>query len=132
MSPSTIYRGAAAGAGAFVVLAGVAVAGYAVHHPATVTRTVTVTRTAPPKVITRTAPKVTVTVTATPAAPPPSIPCQVIGGAPEPGVITAGLPGDTTCTVTLISPMGASRLAQIQLTAGDGSVSTWNLANPNG
>jgi hypothetical protein len=61
----------------------------------------------------------------------PSIACQVISGSPEPGVITPGLPGDTTCTVTLLSPMGASHLAQIQLTAADRSISTWNLANPN-
>lgn len=124
---------AGVGVAAFVIVAGAAVGGYALHHPGTRTVTVTrtVTRTAPPKVITRTAPKVTVTVTATPAAGSPSILCQVISGSPEPGVITPGLPGDTTCTVTLLSPMGASHLAQIQLTAPGGAASTWNLANPN-
>ena len=123
--------GATAGAGAFVLLAGVAVAGYAVHRPATETRTVTVTRTTQP----RPAPTVTRTVTRTvthTVAGAPSVPCQVIGGAPEPGVITQGLPGDTTCTVTLVSPMGASHLAQVQLTAPGGASSVWNLANPNG
>jgi len=81
---------------------------------------VTVTRTAPPKVVTRTVPGA------------PSLPCQDIGGSPEPGVITPGLPGDTTCTVTLDSPMGASHLAQITLTAPNGDAAIWNLANPNG
>jgi hypothetical protein len=122
---------AAIGAGAFVLLAGVAVAGYEVHHPATVTRTVTVTHTItqqpkPAPTVTRT---VTRTVTHTAA---PSVPCQEIDGSPEPGVVVQGLPGDTTCTVTLVSPMGASHLAQLQLTAPDGGASTWNLANPNG
>lgn len=60
----------------------------------------------------------------------PSIPCQDVGGSPDPGVITAGMPGDTSCTVALLSPMGADHLAQVQLTAPNGDASTWNLANP--
>jgi hypothetical protein len=121
-----ILGSAAVGAGAFVLLAGAAAGGYALHQAGTTTRTVTVTltRTPPPKVVTKVK---TRTVSA-----PPSIPCQDIGGSPEPGVITPGLPGDTTCTVTLTSPMGASHLAQIRLTTPGGHSSTWNLANPNG
>jgi hypothetical protein len=117
---------AAAGVGAFVVVAAAAAGGYVFHHPGTKTVTVThtVMRTAPAKVITKMKTD-TRTVTG-----PPSIACQVISNSPEPGVITAGLPGDTTCTVTLLSPMGASHLAQIQLTAPGGASSTWNLANP--
>ncbi len=123
-----MLTGAALGVGAFVLLAGAAAGGYALHQPGTTTRpvTVTVTRTPPSKVITKVK-KETRTVSA-----PPSIPCQDIGGSPEPGVITPNLPGDTTCTVTLTSPMGASHLAQITLTTPAGHNSTWNLANPNG
>jgi len=116
---------AAVGAGAFVLLAGAAAGGYALHQPgATRTVTVTVTRTPLPKVVTKVKTKTVST--------PPSISCQDIGGSPEPGVITPGLPGDTTCTVTLTSPMGASHLAQIRLTTPGGDNSTWNLANPKG
>jgi len=41
-------------------------------------------------------------------------------------VITPWLPGDTTCTVTLTTPRGASHLAQIRLTAPGGHISTLN------
>jgi hypothetical protein len=115
---------AAGGAAAVLVMGGCFAGGWLAHGARTVTRTVphvvTVTRTAPPKVVTRTVPGA------------PSLPCQDIGGSPEPGVITPGLPGDTTCTVTLDSPMGASHLAQITLTAPNGDAAIWNLANPNG
>ena len=117
---------------AVVVLAALAAgigAGYAVAHahPRTVTRTRTAVHT-----VTRTRHVTrwrTRTITQQAA---PSIPCQDVGGTPEPGVITAGMPGDTTCTVALLSPMGADHLAQVQLTAPNGDTSTWNLANPYG
>ena len=113
---------------AMVTGAGLVACGYKLHtEPARlVTRTVTVTRTSPPKIITKWTTE-TRTVTE-----PPSIPCQVTGGSPVPGVLTPGLPGDTTCSMTLLSQMGADHLAQIQLTAPDGSASIWNLANPAG
>jgi hypothetical protein len=74
-----ILGSAAVGAGAFVLLAGAAAGGYALQRAGTTNRTVTVTltRTPPPKVITKVK---TRTVSA-----PPSIPCQDIGGSPEPG-----------------------------------------------
>ncbi len=90
------------------------------------TRTVT----APPKVIVRWRTRMVTRTVTTPAG-APSIPCQESYGSIEPGVITPGLPGDTTCAVTLLSPAGASHLGQISLTAPDGTTSTWNLANPN-
>ncbi len=131
-----LITSAAAGAAAFALLAGAALGGWVLRgspEPARVPApTVTVTRAAPAITVTaspraKPAPTVTRTVTM-----PPSVPCQDIGGSPEPGVITPGLPGDTTCTVTLVSPMGADHLAQITLTAPGGDASTWNLANPNG
>jgi hypothetical protein len=116
---------------AAVLATAVAVSGWTAYliRPATVhtvtrTRTVTVTVTKTPKPHTR------VRVRTVQAA--PTIPCQDAGGSVEPGVMTAGLPGDTTCSVALLSPMGASHLAQIQLTAPNGVTSTWNLANPYG
>ncbi len=65
-----LIASAAVGVAAFAVVAGAAAGGYAVHHPGTRTdtRIVTVTRTVPPKVVTRTVtrpvpgPAVTVTV----------------------------------------------------------------------
>ena len=109
----------------------VAVSGWTAYlvRPATVhtitrTRTVTVTVTQTPKPVTKVRTRIVRVA--------PNILCQDIGGSPEPGVITAGLPGDTTCTVTLLSPMGADHLAQIRLTAPSGDSSVWNLANPSG
>jgi hypothetical protein len=93
-------------------------------HTVTRTRTVTVTVTKAPK------PQRKVRIRTVQTA--PTIPCQDAGGELEPGVVTAGLPGDSTCSVTLLSPMGANHLAQIQLTAPNGMTSTWNLANPYG
>jgi hypothetical protein len=112
------------------LLAGVPAGGYAVHRPGR--QTVTVTGTVPKTVYITKWKTHTETNTVTAPAAAPSIPCQEISGSIEPGVITPGLPGDTACTVTLLSPMGASHLAQIVLTALDGTTSTWNLANPNG
>jgi hypothetical protein len=117
---NSLLAGAIIGAGTVVAQAGTVTGGWALDHPATVTRTVTNT-------VTRTVPK---TVTVSTGA--PSISCQDIGESPGPGVITPGLPGDTMCTITLDSPMGASHLAQITLTAPNGDASTWNLANPDG
>ncbi|HUZ24347.1 MAG TPA: hypothetical protein VMV07_11360 [Streptosporangiaceae bacterium] len=118
---------------AAVVATALAVSGWTAYlvHPAavhTVTRikTVTVTVSSTPKPVIKWRTR-TVTRQGTAA-----IPCQDIGGTPNPGVITPGLPGDTSCSVTLLSPMGADHLAQIQLTAPNGDSSTWNLANPNG
>ena len=120
---------AAVGTGAFIVLAGVAVGGYELHQPATVTRTVTktvtrtvpkvvtVTRTAPPRVITR-------TVSGT-----PSIPCTDDGAdAVDPGVLVPGVTqGATTCQVAVASPAGASHLGEVTLTAPSGDASTFTM-----
>jgi hypothetical protein len=88
------------------------------------THVVTVTRTAPPKVITK------LKIRTRRVSSPPAMACQDIGGSPEPGVAVQGLPGDTRCTLTLLSPMGASHLAQIEITTPTGDSSIWNLA-PN-
>jgi hypothetical protein len=114
-----------------IVATAVAVSGWTAYlvRPATV-HTVTRTRTVTVTVISTPKPETKVRTRTVQAA--PTIPCQDAGGSVDPGVMTAGLPGDTMCSVTLLSPMGASHLAQIQLTAPNGATSTWNLANPYG
>lgn len=109
----------ALGAFAFVAAAGV---GYAVgnSHAAgrTVTRTVTVTKTAPPKVVTRwkTATKtVTVTVTATPQA--GGIPCLENAGR----VWLFGGGGAVTQTTCHLLPVYPEATGQFQLVAADGT-----------
>jgi hypothetical protein len=78
---------AAVGAGAFVLLAGAAAGGYTLHHPGTRTVTVThtVTRTSPPKVVTR---------TVTHAIPGPTVTVTASGD-------TAQLQTDSTCIAVL-------------------------------
>ncbi len=123
-----LVASAAAGVGAFVIVAGAFAGGYALHQPGTKTVTVTrtVTRTAPPKVITRTvtrpAPKVTVTVTATPAG---GIPCYVFAGSPPVVTLVLGIGGagggnyaSTTCTAAAVPPLSSG---DFRLTTADGA-----------
>jgi hypothetical protein len=82
-------------------------------------------------------PRVTVTVTATPrtvvktvtVSGAPSIPCQgsAATGQVQPGVLVAGLPDDTTCTVKVVSPEGGSHLGEIQITTSGGQWSDYNM-----
>jgi carbohydrate-binding DOMON domain-containing protein len=127
---------ASAGAGAVVALMAAGGAGYLVgnSHAAgrTITRTVTVTKTAPPKVVTRwktNTKTVTVTATATPQA--ATVPCGAMampaGSSGQVEIGHLGGPADTTCTVSVISPEGASHLGVISLTAPDGQSSNYAL-----
>jgi hypothetical protein len=113
---------AAAGAVAAFALVAAAVAGYLVgnSHAAgnTVTRTVTVTKTAPPKIITRWNTKtVTVAATATPQA--AGIPCLEEAGRIW---VSGGALGtsatQTTCHVVAVAP---DSLGEFELVAADGT-----------
>jgi hypothetical protein len=84
-------------------------------------------------------PKVTITVTAAPRtvvktvtrtlSGNPSIACSDSGAGSQvqPGVLVAGLPDDTTCTVTVVSPEGGSHLGEIQIKAPSGDWSDYNM-----
>jgi hypothetical protein len=80
-------------------------------------------------------PRVTITVTATPrtivktVSGAPSITCQgsAATGQVQPGILVAGLPDDTTCTVKVVSPEGGSHLGEIQITTPGGQWSDYNM-----
>lgn len=121
---------AAVGVAAFAVVAGAAFGGYAVHHSATrtVTITRTVTHTAPAKVITK---RVTVTG-------PSSVQCsEVTSGASGSAFLivgnaqAAGYNGsyEGMCSVK-VTPFGSSANGHVTLTDSAGLSTTYDLGTP--
>lgn len=128
----TAVAAVAGAAGTLALVAAVGGGYLAGHHSTSVrteVRTVTVTRTAPPKVITRWKTKtVTVTQTATAAA-PAGMACSMVNS----GFLVAGNPGgnstpDGTCQVALYGNGGNG---SVKLSDGSGHVTWYDLGAPS-
>ena len=117
-----LVASAAVGVGAFAVLAGAAVGGYALHQPASATRTVTVTRW---RAVTGSGLQAPCSETSAGASSPVFL---VVGN-----LHAAGLNGlyEGMCSVT-VSPFNAAGNGVVTLTDSSGLRTTYNLGIPAG
>jgi hypothetical protein len=124
-----LITSAAVGAGAFVLLAGVAIGGYELRGPGTTVRTVSVTKTVPKTVTVIKWQTRTITKTVTKSSPAGTA-CVEDNGTVVPAVGAAvGSAPVVTCTIAILPDTPAANGDRLTLTAPDGTSSSYQLSS---